>query len=87
MKKMFFFLLLLLSTGGLMAQGAYQFQVIKENRITAVKNQSSTGTCWSFSGVSFLESELLRMGKGEFDLSEMYIVRRSIETCPSTWAP
>ena len=79
MKKMFFFLLLLLSTGGLMAQGAYQFQVIKENRITAVKNQSSTGTCWSFSGVSFLESELLRMGKGEFDLSEMYIVRRNYE--------
>lgn len=57
----------------------YQFKVVKENAITPVKNQASTGTCWSFSGVGFLESELLRMGKGEHDLSEMYIVRRNYE--------
>ncbi len=57
----------------------YTFTVVKENPITSVKNQASTSTCWSFSGVSFLESELLRKGKGEFDLSEMYIVRRNYE--------
>lgn len=61
------------------AQQAYNFSVVKENPITPVKNQSSSGTCWSFSGVSMLESELIRMGKGEFDLSEMYIVRRNYE--------
>ncbi len=63
----------------LTAQNGYQFSVIKENPITPVKNQSSTGTCWSFSGVGLFESELIRMGKGEFDLSEMYIVRRNYE--------
>lgn len=40
-----------------------------------VKNQQKTGTCWSFATVSFLESEILRKGKGEYDLSEMFFVR------------
>lgn len=79
MQKMFLFLSLLLSAGMMMAQSAYQFKVVRENPVTSVKNQSSTGTCWSFSGVAFLESELLRMGKGTLDLSEMYIVRRNYE--------
>ncbi len=52
----------------------FQFTVVKENPITSVKNQSSTGTCWSFSSLGFMESELLRMGKGEYDLSEMFVV-------------
>ena len=43
--------------------------------VTPVKDQFRTGTCWSFSGLSFLESELLRLGKPEVDLSEMYVVR------------
>jgi bleomycin hydrolase len=42
--------------------------------VTSVKNQYRSGTCWSFSGLSFLEAELIRMGKGEFDFSEMFIV-------------
>ena len=42
---------------------------------TPVKDQYRTGTCWSFSGLSFLESEMLRIGKPELDLSEMYVVR------------
>ncbi len=79
MKKLFFSSILLLSTVVITAQSIYQFTVIRENPVTSVKNQSSTGTCWSFSGVAFLESELLRMGKGEYDLSEMYIVRRNYE--------
>lgn len=58
-------------------KNAYQFTVVKENAITPIKNQANSGTCWSFSGVSLLESELLRKGKGTFDLSEMYIVRRN----------
>ncbi|KAF0236313.1 MAG: Aminopeptidase [Prolixibacteraceae bacterium] len=42
---------------------------------TPVKDQYRSNTCWSFSGLSFLESEMLRLGKPEVDLSEMYIVR------------
>ena len=42
---------------------------------TPVKNQASTGTCWSFATTSFIESEILRLGKGEYDISEMYFVR------------
>ena len=44
---------------------------------TPVKNQGGSGTCWSFATTSFLESELLRMGKGEFDLSEMFFADRA----------
>jgi len=41
---------------------------------TSIKNQYRSGTCWSFSGLSFLESEMLRLGKPKVDLSEMFIV-------------
>ena len=41
---------------------------------TSVKDQYRTGTCWSFSALSFLESEMLRLGKSQVDLSEMFIV-------------
>ncbi|MCG6955709.1 MAG: C1 family peptidase [Gemmatimonadetes bacterium] len=53
---------------------AKTFTDVKVLPATSVKNQASTGTCWDFATLSFLESELLRMGKGEYDLSEMYIV-------------
>lgn len=46
-------------------------------KATPVKNQASTGTCWCFATISFLESELIRLGKGEYDLSEMFIVRNN----------
>ena len=53
---------------------SFVFTTIKENKITPVKNQASSGTCWSFAGIGFYESELLRLGKPEVDLSEMFIV-------------
>ena len=53
-------------------QVAYIFSNHKVLPVTSVKNQSKTGTCWSFSTISFLESELLREGKGEYDLSEIF---------------
>ncbi len=40
---------------------------------TPVRDQAGTGTCWDFATVSMLESELLRLGRGTFDLSEMFI--------------
>jgi len=55
--------------------GAYVFNETISLRATPVKNQAVTGTCWSFTTTSFLESELIRLGKGEFDLSEMHTVR------------
>lgn len=55
----------------------YVFTTVKELKITPVKNQNRTGTCWCFSMLGFLESELLRMGKGEYDLSEMFIVSKN----------
>ena len=59
------------------AVDTFQFTIVKENKITPVKNQASSGTCWSFSGLGFFESELLRMGKPEVDLSEMFVVYHS----------
>ncbi|HCT94850.1 MAG: aminopeptidase [Bacteroidetes bacterium GWE2_39_28] len=53
----------------------YQFSYTKMLPATPVKDQAVTGTCWSFATTSFFESELIRMGKGEFDLSEMHTVR------------
>ena len=53
----------------------YQFEYVKMLPATPVKNQAVTGTCWSFATTSFFESELIRMGKGEYDLSEMHTVR------------
>jgi aminopeptidase C len=53
----------------------YKFTPVVSLKATPVKNQAGTGTCWCFATTSFIESELLRMGKGEYDLSEMYIVR------------
>ena len=58
-----------------MGQG-YQFTTIVNQKATPVKDQASSGTCWCFATTSFFESELLRKGKGEYDLSEMFIVRQ-----------
>ena len=55
----------------------FVFTTVKANPVTSVKNQNRAGTCWCYSTLGFIESELLRMGKGEYDLSEMYIVHNS----------
>jgi len=59
--------------------GNYIFTIQKDIEVNEVQNQSRTGTCWSFSALSFVESELMRMGKGKHKLSEMYIVRKAYE--------
>ncbi len=56
-------------------KSGYQFNMVKQLKTTPVKNQQSTGTCWSFATTSYIETELLRMGKPEYDLSEMFFVR------------
>ena len=82
MKKTILLVSLFLSSLSMAAQEnkeeGFTFTTIKENPITSVKNQNRSSTCWSFSGLGFLESELLRMGKGEYDLSEMYVVHHTM---------
>lgn len=57
------------------AGSKYLFTVLKNMEATPVQDQFRTSTCWSFSALSFFESELMRAGKGNHNLSEMYIVR------------
>ena len=78
MKKITMIMALLLTGGSFMnaQESGYQFTTVKSIKTTPVKNQAATGTCWCFATTSFMETELLRMGKGEYDLSEMFIVRQ-----------
>jgi len=57
------------------AQESFRFEIVQRVHTTPVKDQARTGTCWSFASSSFLETELLRMGKEPVDLSEMFFVR------------
>lgn len=64
------------------AEGStYQFTKIAKLDATPVESQGITGTCWSFSALSFFESELIRQGNPTPDLlSEMFIVRKAYES-------
>ena len=92
MKKAFFLLaaaaLIPLVAAGQARQAAspvkpsdYQFTTVKELPITSVKNQASSGTCWCFSALSFLESEVIKAKNLKSDaypdFSEMFVVRHS----------
>lgn len=57
----------------------FVFTTVKENPITSIKNQNQSGTCWCFSTLSFFESELIKAGKGEQDLCEMFVVHKTME--------
>lgn len=58
----------------------YKFTKVAHLDATPVQSQGRTATCWSFSGLSFFESELIRKGnKNPAILSEMYVVRKSYE--------
>lgn len=53
----------------------HEFTMLYQVKTTPVKNQAKTGTCWSFATTSFVETELMRMGKGEHVLSPILNVR------------
>lgn len=55
----------------------FKFTPLKELETTPVKNQARSDTCWSFSTISFAETELLRMGKEPINLAEMFVVRKT----------
>lgn len=85
MRKILSISLLCLSFAGLKAEkdttavDSFKFEIIKQLPITPIKNQSNTGTCWSFSGLGFFESELLRQGKDTVNISEMFVVHHSYQ--------
>ena len=61
--------------GNQSATSKFTFTKVHDIEATSIKDQGSSGTCWSYSTVSFLESEMVRMGKKPIDLAEMFIVR------------
>ena len=61
------------------AKEGFQFEDIVDIEALPVKNQGASGTCWSYCSNSFLESEMIRMGKEPIDLSEMLTVRNVYE--------
>lgn len=81
MRKTFLTLTLCLFVFAAWAQdesaGGYHFTDIKTVSVTPVRNQASSGTCWSFSGLAFLESEIIIAGGPELELSAMWVVRHA----------
>jgi len=69
-----FVILLFSSALNILPAQGYLFTDVVRNPATTPKNQANTGTCWCYATTGFMESELLRTGKGEFDLAEMFIV-------------
>ncbi|KGI59726.1 peptidase C1-like family protein [Prevotella sp. DNF00663] len=53
------------------------FTVVKENKITSIKNQSRSGTCWDYSTLSFFESEILKKSGKTYDLCEMFVANKT----------
>lgn len=54
-----------------------EFTVVKQAPVTSVKNQYRSGTCWCYSALSFVESEIIRQKGIEVDLSEMFVVNHA----------
>lgn len=54
----------------------YVFTDLVRLPTTSVKSQHRSGTCWSWSTLSFIESEMIRTGKKAIDLSPMFVVNR-----------
>lgn len=74
-KSIFYVVLSLISFAGFSQR--YEFHTVKEIEAMPVISQDETGTCWSFSTISFLEAEIIRTTGNKVDLSEMYNVRNT----------
>ena len=77
MRRLLFFFGILFISSSIFAQSPYQFTTVIDLEATPVISQGRTGTCWSFSSTSFLESEVIRLTGKQVDLSEMYTVRNT----------
>ena len=58
------------------------FTTVLENPVTSIKNQNNSGTCWSYSALAFLESEVLKKdpSKKDIDLCESFLVSKTYLT-------
>ena len=82
MRKMMMTALLALIAIGVSAQEKKQsnkpvFTVVKENKITSIKNQNRSGTCWDYSTLSFFESEILKATGKTYDLCESFVANKT----------
>jgi len=77
MFRLFILFGIIVITATSVAQAPYQFTTVIDLETTPVISQGNTGTCWSFSSTSFLESEVIRLTGKQVDLSEMYTVRNT----------
>lgn len=71
------FLLLSLNSNTVLAQEdskGFIFEKIIDLKTTPIKNQAQTGTCWCFATTSFIETEMLRLGKEACDISEAFFI-------------
>ncbi len=77
MKRIIYSVIGLLAMGNIMAQEEpkFEFTPVHDVKTTSVKCQDRTGTCWSYSTTSYIETEVLRLGGPELDLAEMYFAR------------
>ena len=53
------------------------FTVVRENKITSIKNQSRSGTCWDYSTLSFFEAEILKKTGKTYDLCESFVANKT----------
>lgn len=84
MKKLFAMALLACIATGMNAQDKKEtanktkpvFTTIKENKITSIKDQNRSGTCWAYSTLSFFENEILKKTGKTYDLCEMFVANK-----------
>src|SRR5690606_18264814 len=57
------------------SKASFQFTDVINIQNTSVKNQGSSGTCWSYSGNSFIESEMIKAGKQPIEISQLFTAR------------
>ena len=84
MKKLFAMALLACIATGMNAQEKKEtadkikpvFTTIKENKITSIKDQNRSGTCWAYSTLSFFENEILKKTGKTYDLCEMFVANK-----------
>ena len=55
------------------------FTTVIANPVTPIKNQNNSGTCWSYSALAFLESEVIKKDpkKKDIDLCESFLVSKT----------
>ena len=76
-------LLALMSTGAFAAEkdsvnkNKPVFTVIKENKITSIKDQNRSGTCWDYSTLSYFEAEILKKTGKTYDLCESFVANKT----------